>query len=68
MDFLTRMETRKSCRAYQDKPVSREDLMKLVRAGQLTPSACNSQPWKFIKVSEFTLALNFTGFPFSITL
>lgn len=52
MDFLTMMETRKSCRAYQDKPVSREDLVKIVQAGRLTPSACNSQPWHFIVVDE----------------
>ena len=52
MDFLTMMETRKSCRAYQDKPVSREDLVKIVEAGRLTPSGCNSQPWKFIVVDE----------------
>ena len=52
MDFLTRMETRKSCRAYQNKPVAREDLLKLVEAGRLTPSGCNAQPWKFIVVDE----------------
>jgi nitroreductase len=52
MDFLTIMETRKSCRAYQDKPVSREDLLKIVEAGRLTPSGCNAQPWKFIVVDE----------------
>ena len=52
MDFATRMEQRRSCRAYQDKPVSREDLLKVVEAGRLTPSGCNSQPWKFIVVDE----------------
>ena len=52
MDFLTRMETRKSCRSYQDKPVSRDDLLKIVEAGRLTPSGCNAQPWKFIVVDE----------------
>ena len=52
MDFATIMETRKSCRAYQDKPVSREDLMKIIEAGRLTPSGCNAQPWKFIVVDE----------------
>ena len=46
------MQTRKSCRAYQDKPVSREDLLKIVEAGRLTPSGCNAQPWKFIVVDE----------------
>ena len=52
MDFATMMTERRSCRAYQDKPVSREDLKKIVEAGRLTPSGCNSQPWKFIVVDE----------------
>ena len=54
MDFATMMATRRSCRAYQDKPVSREDLLKIVEAGRLTPSGCNAQPWKFIVVDEDT--------------
>lgn len=54
MDFLTVMQTRKSCRAYQKKAVSREDLLKIVEAGRLTPSGCNAQPWKFIVVDEDT--------------
>jgi len=52
MDFATMMAKRRSCRAYQDKPVSREDLLKIVEAGRLTPSGCNAQPWKFIVVDE----------------
>ena len=52
MDFATMMAKRRSCRAYQDKPVAREDLLKIVEAGRLTPSGCNAQPWKFIVVDE----------------
>lgn len=52
MDFSTVMEQRRSCRAYQDKPVSREDLLRIVEAGRLSPSGCNAQPWKFIVVDE----------------
>ena len=52
MDFAAMMEQRRSCRAYQNKPVSREDLLRIVRAGQLTPSGCNAQPWKFIVVDQ----------------
>ena len=53
MDFLEIMRQRKSCRSYRaDKPVSREDLLKIVEAGRLTPSGCNSQPWKFIVVDS----------------
>ena len=51
MDFLEIMRERKSCRAYDpEKKVSREDLLKIVEAGRLSPSGCNSQPWKFIVV------------------
>ncbi len=53
MDFLEIMNSRASCRSYDPgKPVSRDDLKKIVEAGRLTPSACNSQPWKFIVVDE----------------
>ena len=53
MDFLEIMRQRRSCRSYQaDKPVSREELLKIVEAGRLTPSGCNSQPWKFIVVDS----------------
>jgi len=52
MDFLSIMQNRKSCRSYQEKNVSREDLLKIVEAGRLSPSGCNAQPWKFIIVDE----------------
>lgn len=52
MEFEVMMKNRRSCRSYQDKAVSREDLVKIVEAGRLTPSGCNSQPWKFIVVDE----------------
>lgn len=53
MDFLEIMRNRKSCRAYQTgKTVAREDLLKIVEAGRLTPSGCNSQPWKFLVVDS----------------
>ena len=53
MDFLDIMRRRKSCRAYQPgKTVPREELVKIVEAGRLSPSGCNSQPWKFIVVDS----------------
>ena len=52
MTFQEMLEKRESCRAYSDRPVSREDLMKIVEAGRLSPSGCNAQPWKFIVVDE----------------
>lgn len=53
MDFLEIMQQRKSCRSYQpDKVIPREDLLKIVEAGRLSPSGCNSQPWKFIVIDS----------------
>lgn len=52
MDFLSMMEKRESCRIFDGRPASREDLVKIVEAGRLSPSGCNAQPWKFIVVDE----------------
>ena len=53
MDFLDIMRERRSCRCYDpEKQVSREDLLKIVEAGRLTPSGCNSQPWKFLVIDS----------------
>ena len=53
MDFLEMMKQRHSCRSFDSsRQVSREDLLKIAEAGRLTPSGCNSQPWKFIVVDS----------------
>ena len=52
MDFEKMLMARESCRSYQDKPVTREQLLKIVEAGRMSPSGCNAQPWKFIVVDD----------------
>ena len=52
MTFKEMLEKRESCRAFSSRPVTRDDLMKLVEAGRLSPSGCNAQPWRFIVVDE----------------
>ena len=52
MRFEEMLHKRESCRAYRDTPVAREKLEMICRAGILSPSACNSQPWKFLVVDE----------------
>lgn len=52
MNVMELIQTRQSCRSYLDKPVSREDLIQIVDAGRLSPSACNAQPWKFLIIDE----------------
>lgn len=41
------MASRRSCRNYLDKPVGRELLLDLVKAGTTAPSGTNSQKWTF---------------------
>jgi nitroreductase len=53
--FLELLQKRQSVRGYLDKPVEKEKLMHCVEAARLAPSACNSQPWKFIIVDNLSI-------------
>jgi len=48
MDMLELIKSRRSFRKYQPKPISEEEMDKILEAGRWAPSAGNSQPWKFI--------------------
>ncbi len=49
MDFIKLAEKRISCRSYDSKKeVLRDDIIEILRAGTYAPSACNSQPWRFV--------------------
>lgn len=52
MDFSELIKKRQSDRRYAPRPVAREHILKCLEAARLAPSACNSQPWKFIVVDE----------------
>ncbi len=47
MDYFKLIEERKSCRAYRPTVIPKEDVEKIVYAGQMAPSAINLQPWHF---------------------
>lgn len=56
MDFSTLVTKRQSDRRYDaTQRVDRELVIKCLEAARLAPSACNSQPWKFVVVDEPTL-------------
>lgn len=52
MNFLELVATRQTTRAYTDKPVHRDAIEPCIEAARLAPSACNSQPWKFLVVDD----------------
>lgn len=51
-ELLRLFETRQSVRAYADKPVEKEKLMRCIEAARLAPSASNAQPWKYIIIDD----------------
>lgn len=66
MDFLKLVKERESVREYKGEKVPREMIHECLEASRLAPSACNSQPWRFIVVDDPPLvekvALKCTGF------
>lgn len=52
MALLDLLNRRKSVRDFLGVPVEREKIMMCLEAARLAPSACNSQPWKFIVVDD----------------
>jgi len=52
MDFFKTIRMRFACRAFQDKPVEEEKLIKILDAGRMAPSACNLQPWHFVVIRD----------------
>ncbi|MBI9072175.1 MAG: nitroreductase family protein [Melioribacteraceae bacterium] len=52
MEFLELVKKRRSVRSYLSKEIPEEYLEKILEAGRLAPSACNSQPWSFIIIKE----------------
>lgn len=53
--FFSLIEARESCRAYAERPVEHEKLMRCLQAARVAPSACNSQPWSFVVVETEAL-------------
>ena len=54
-DFLELAKSRQSVRAYTDKAVEKDKIMRCLEAARVAPSACNAQPWKFIVVDDTEL-------------
>lgn len=53
------IKSRRSIRKYQQKPVARELIEQCIEAARLAPSACNSQPCRFVVLDDKTVKENF---------
>jgi len=46
------LNTRRSVRSFDSRPVNEKDIISIIEAARLSPSACNSQTWRFIFVTQ----------------
>lgn len=52
MDAIELIKVRRSIREYQDKPIPKEILEKIVDAARFAPTARGVEPWEFIVVTK----------------
>ncbi len=55
MDLKTAIETRSSVREYTSEPVPEADLREMVRLAGCAPSVNNSQPWRYLAITNEAL-------------
>lgn len=51
MDVMTAIDSRKTTRAFLNKPVPKKDILEILNAARLAPSGSNLQPWNFWAVT-----------------
>ena len=52
MKFDQILRRRRSIRSFDSRPVNDKDVISIVEAARLAPSACNSQTWRFVTVTR----------------
>lgn len=61
MNTIDAIYTRRSVRKYQDKPVDKATVEKLLDATVQSPSAMNAQPWTFCIIQDADLLLDISN-------
>lgn len=51
-EVIENMMTRTSVRSYEDRPVEKEKIITLLKAGMAAPSAVDRRPWHFYVVND----------------
>jgi 5,6-dimethylbenzimidazole synthase len=52
MEFRQVLESRRSVRSFEDRPISQEELDAMLSAASWAPSPLNLQPWQFVVITE----------------
>lgn len=61
METFEVIASRASVREYQDKPIEKDSLEKLVDAGRRAPTARCVEPWEFIVITNKDFLVKFAG-------
>jgi nitroreductase len=61
MDLLDGIYTRRSVREFTGRPVPREQLLEIIRAGTWAPSGLNNQPWRFVAIRNDEVLYRLAG-------
>ena len=61
MELWDALRSRRNVREFSSEPVSEEDLVRILEAGRLAPSAKNWQPWDFVLVTDRDRLRELTG-------
>lgn len=51
-EVIKNIHERRSVRVYQDKPLPKETIEEIIKAGVAAPSGSNSQAWRFVVVRD----------------
>ena len=51
--FADLAKKRQSDRKYKEQPVEKEKILQCLETARLSPSANNSQPWKFVVIDDY---------------
>ena len=54
METWEAIRARRNVREYEDRPIERDDLERILEAARRTPSSMNEQPWDFVLCTERT--------------
>ena len=60
-DLFAIMQSRRSIRRYQDRPVPEDTLRRLLEAARWAPSAHNRQPWRFAVIVDPARRVSLAG-------
>lgn len=52
MGTLEAIHTRRSIRKYEERPIPKELIEKILSAATMAPSARNKQPWHFLVIDD----------------